>query len=637
MSVLQSAFESRNKKQNKIEKIKELKTPKEAYEQLEIYAKKGYDSISKEDLSYFLKCFGIYDRPATPKQFMIRVRIPGGQLSNAQAKVVAQMAKEYGDDYIDITTRMQIELRYLNIENIPTIFKKFDEVGISSYQTGVDNFRNILNDPLDDMAFDNILPSQNLLLRLQSIYLQNYEWISALPRKFNTGITGSMSNRSNIFGQDCALVLAQKDGIFGYNLYLGGKVGQIAKNTDIFLRDEDDVFAMYNTLIKLFRDFGFRDNRNKNRLYFLIEAVGIKEIARAIREHAGIDFLSAGETMTKIDNNDPDQGKVQLKDGTFALHAVVPSGVFSGTDMLKAAELSLKYANGDIRLDVEQSLYIMGVKTENMQSILKEEFFAKYKSVNTPYFNHLIACAGTQHCPFGVIPNKPDAIEMAEYLSKAVPLKEGRVRMYWSACVKGCGIHGVGDIGFEGCKAKVDTKNEYGVHILIGGKLTGDAKEGHSVIKSAPLRYAKYYVESLMSEYKRLKKEQESFEQFHDRVLIHYSNAAIGFIMKLQAYLRAKKIDINVGFSLHVKSAKEESFELFELGRKLYHALIGCEPYSAYNHFTPAIKEVFKAPHKTDSLIDENLSNAVFKMLTTGEKKAETFSELVEYIELYKK
>ncbi len=637
MKTLEKAFTSRNKKQNKIEKIKEIKTPKEAFEQLEIYSKQGYDSITKEDLSYFLKCFGIYDRSATPKQFMIRVRIPGGQLNFEQALMIGELALKYANDYIDITTRMQVELRYINIEDIPTIFKKLESVGISSYQTGVDNFRNILNDPLDDKAFDNILPSQNLLNKIQSIFLHNYEWISALPRKFNTGITGSISNRSNVFGQDCALVLAQKNGLFGYNLYLGGKVGKIAKNADIFLKNEDEVLAMYNSLIEIFRDFGFRDNRNKNRLHFLVESVGIKVMAEAIRKHSGIDFESAGETMTKLDNNDPDQGRVQLKDGTFALHVVVPSGIFSGSKMIEVANLSKEYGSGEIRLDVEQSLYIMGVKSNEIDTLLQKPFFQEFKSVNTPYFNHLIACAGTQHCPFGVIPNKPDAIEMAEYLSKAVALEQGRIRMYWSACVKGCGIHGVGDIGFEGCKAKVDGENEFGVHILIGGKLTSEGKEGYSVIKSAPLRYAKYYVESLMLEYRSLKNPHETFEQFHDRILSFYSSAAIGFMMKLQAYLRAKKIDINIGFNLHVKSAKEERYEIFDIGRKLYMALTREKPYSAYDGFTPTFKEKLQYPKSINPDIDENLSTMTYKMLVMSDERAEAFSELIEYIELYSK
>ncbi len=635
MSALQSAFDARNKKQNKIEKTKELKTPKEAYAQLETYAYEGYDAIPKEDLSYFLKCFGIYDRPATPKQFMIRVRIPGGHLSNEQAVAVGEVARDYGNDYIDITTRMQVELRYLNIEDIPAVFKKLELVGISTYQTGVDNFRNILNDPLDGQAFDNILPSQNLLLKLQSIFLHDYEWISVLPRKFNTGITGSLANRSNVYGQDCALVLAQKNGHYGYNLYLGGKVGKIAKSANIFLKNEDEVIIMYRTLIELFRDFGFRDNRNKNRLHFLIETVGMEAMSAAIRSHACVDFAAAGETMTKMDNNDPDQGCVQLKDGTFALHVVIPSGIFSGTALLEVADIALKYGNGDMRFDVEQSLYLMGLSNEKIEEALKERFFETYKSVNSPYFNHLIACAGTEHCPFGVIPNKPDAIEMAEYLSRAVPMQEGRIRMYWSACVKGCGIHGVGDIGFEGCKAKEENETVYGVHISIGGKLTGEGEEGHTVMKSVPLTKAKYYVESLAVEYRRLKKSQESFECFYDRVLTHYSRASVGFMMKLLAYLRLKNIELDFGFSEKIATGKIEEFEIFDLGRRLYCLLMDKEAYSSYTHFEPTIKEELKMPHEVDSEIDQNLSEVVYAMIHPDEqKRAVVFTEFEALLHL---
>ncbi|MCW9026405.1 MAG: ferredoxin--nitrite reductase, partial [Thiovulaceae bacterium] len=495
MKKLQEAYEARSKKLNKVEQMKNLKDPKEAYNKLEEYARDGYASIPDEDKKYFLKCFGIYDRPATPERFMLKLRIPGGFLNATQAKVIGECAKEYGQDYIDLTTRQQCELRYLRIEDLPTILKKLELVGIDAYQTGVDNIRSIMCDPLDDMGFDNVLPSHKTLLKLQEMFLYSSDWISALPRKFNTAITGSLSNRCNIFCHDASFVLAQKDGAYGYNMYLGGKVGVVGKNADIFLRNESDVILAFGSIIDIFKRFGFRDNRNKNRLHHLIEAVGIEEIASAIRENAGVDFLSAGTTMTQIDFNDPDQGRVQLRDGSFAVHMVVPSGMFSGSAMMEVANLASKHGNEEIRFDMEQSLYILGVN--DVDALISEDLFKKYKSVDSPYFNHLIACAGTAHCPFGVIENKNDAIEMAKYLDEKVPLESGRVRMYWSACVKGCGNHALADVGFEGCKAKIDGKAVDGVHIYLGGKLVSEGVEGRTVIKSAPLMYAKYYVESL--------------------------------------------------------------------------------------------------------------------------------------------
>ncbi|MFA6191038.1 MAG: ferredoxin--nitrite reductase [Sulfurimonas sp.] len=634
MEALQKISEARNKKLNKIEEIKNSKSPLEAFEKLQTYAKNGYDSILDEDKKYFLKCFGIYDRPATPERFMIKLRIPGGHLNAEQARVIGECARDYGEDYIDLTTRAQCELRYLRIEDMPTLLKRLSSVGIDAFQTGVDNFRNILNDPLDALAFDNVLPSQPLLLKLQKMFLYSPEWISALPRKFNTAITGSFSNRCNIYGHDCSFVLAQKEGSYGYNMYLGGKVGTIAKSADIFLKNEEEVLKAFASIADIFKRFGFRDNRNKNRLYFLIEAVGMGEISSAIRENAGVDFATAGETMTKIDFYDPDQGKVQLSDGSFAVHVVIPSGVFTGSAMIEAANLSERYGNKEIRFDMEQSLYLLGVK--DVEILLKESFFERYKSVNTPYFNHLIACAGTAHCPFGVIENKNDAIQMSTYLNEKVALKSGRVRMYWSACVKGCGIHGLGDIGFEGCKAKVATETEDGVHISLGGKLISEGVEGYTVVKSAPLRYAKYYVETLMLEYKKHKGASESFEQFHDRVLAQYTSANIGFIMQLGAYLREKNIDIELGFQADTKTGKNEEFEVFELGRKLYAKLTKKEAYSAYDRFTNVLKnEKLESVRDLIPHADGNLAQMCEKILDTKEEsRAVVFSELLPFISL---
>jgi ferredoxin-nitrite reductase len=316
------------------------------------------------------------------------------------------------------------------------------------------------------------------------------------------------------------------------------------------------------------------------------------------------------------------------------VHVVIPSGVFTGSAMIEVANLSESYGNHEIRFDMEQSLYILGVK--DVDALLNESFFEKYKSVNTPYFNHLIACAGTAHCPFGVIENKNDAMRMSTYLSEKVVLESGRVRMYWSACVKGCGIHGLGDVGFEGCKAKVDGETQSGVHISLGGKLTSEGVEGYTVVKSAPLRYAHFYVETLMLEYKKHKGVSESFEQFHDRVLSQYTSANIGFIMQLGAYLREKKIDIEFGFATHTTTGKNEEFEVFEVGRKLYAKLAGKEAYSAYERFTNVLKnEKLESVKDIVPHADENLAKICEKILDTKEeKRAVVFSELIPFITL---
>ena len=630
MQKLQEAFDARNKKLNKIEKIKESKDVFESWEKLEYYAQNGFDSIPEVDKSYFLKCFGIYYREKTPKQFMLKLRIPAGHLNAAQAKVIGQCAKQFGEDYIDLTTRCQCELRYLDIKNIPTILKRLADVGINSHQTGVDNIRGIMGDPFDDLAFDNILPSHHIILKMQEKFLFNKQWVSTIPRKFNTAITGCTVNRCNIFVHDCCFVLANKNGVYGYNMYLGGKVGKIAKNANIFLKNEEEVLKAFDAITYIFKTYGFKDNRNKNRLWFLIESVGINEIAKAIREIAKTDFATAGVTMTQIDYFESDFQKVTLRDNTFAVHTAVPSGMISGTNLIEASRLSTVYGSSQIRFDMEQSFYILGVK--DFDSLIKEEFFKQFPN-NNSYFNHQLACAGTDHCPFGVIENKHDAIDMAKYLNEEVPLNNQRVRMYWSGCVKGCGIHSLADIGFEGAKAKRDGQSVSAVNIYLGGKLISEGVEGYSIIKNAPLDIAKLYIKELMVQYKTLALEGESFESFHDRVLALYSKPFIGFFIQLKAYLRSKNINLDLNIDEITPCAKVEEYEIFNLGRKIYFKYTNHTPFKEYQGLTNKNpNEKIEPINKLVDNIDENINIIVSKTLDIQDKRAIVFSEILEYI-----
>lgn len=527
MTSLMQVNAERSAKRHKTESIKDAFSAEEAWERLIGYSKSGYASISEEDKDFVLKSFGVFDRPATPERFMIRVRIAGGALTSHQASVLADVSKRFGRDYIDLTTRQQIELRYVAIEDLPEALKLLEDVGLTSYQTGVDNFRNILLDPLDGLAMDNILSCQSILQEIQGVFLKQEEWITTLPRKFNIGINGSLSNRCNIFGQDFALALAKKEGEYGFNLYLGGRVGHLAQSADMFVLPTQ-AKAVFIAVASLFKTYGFRDNRNKNRLKFLIDAVGMEEFRRAIIESLGFSIPHAGTTLCDAEGGDH-YGQIELKDGTFALYAAVPSGVFSGSDLMEAARVAESH-NGAIRLTIEQNLILTGIRDKI--TALESPLFLKYPNLPSPYMANLIACAGSEHCPFGVIPGKSDAIAMSEFLSRTVPIENAKVRLYWSACIKGCGIHGAGDLGFVGCKVPRDGKTTLGVDIFLGGSLSHNDEEAKLFLKGITLEEAPHYVAELMKLYRDCRLGDESLEQFIKRLRNHYEISEIAEIVR---------------------------------------------------------------------------------------------------------
>jgi len=514
MIKLQIAKHARDGKLNKIELLKLTGNPIGFFDNLENLCKGSIEDLSDADKNYFLKCFGIFHKE--DDTFMLRVRIPAGQLTFFQAIEIGKIATFYGENYIDITTRQQIELRYLKFNDLFEVIQRLQNIGISTFQTGIDNFRNIVTSSFDGLGNQKIIECKPLINSMQEIFLENEEWLGTLPRKFNTAILGTFVNDCNIYGHDCCFIVAKKDEKIGFNLYLGGKVGVQATNSGIFV-EQKDVISVYKAIINLFKEFGFRDNRNKNRLHFLLEAIGMDEFVNAIKSYSGLEFEEAGEILAVEELIFDRDGILALNENLIAYSFSIPSGIFTGEAMIKAGNLA-EIVQGQIRLSVEQSFYIVCQK-EYQEVLEKSSLSRQYHKYQNIFFRNMIACAGTKTCSLGVIDSKGLAIEMANFLENEFPKIDGKIRFYWSGCPKGCGIHGIGDIGFEGCKTKDENGNKVdGVHIFIGGKATKEAKEAKILYKSLPLDIAKEKVKELVVRYKNEKLEDESFEEFESRV-----------------------------------------------------------------------------------------------------------------------
>lgn len=586
--MLEVISKERNLKQNKIEQMKSISSIEEAYTRLTEYSIDGYSSISKVDKSFFLKCFGIFDKGEN--DFMLRVRIPAGRLTSQQALVVGEVAREYGEDYIDLTTRIQLELRNLTIEDLPTVLMKLDSVGITTYQTGVDNFRGIVTDMLDGVAQDGEIECFPYVSAFQEVFLKKEEWIGTLPRKFNTAIVGCRENRANIFGHDCAFALAEKEGIKGFNVYLGGRVGVQAQSANIFVKNKDEAVLFFHSLIKVFKRYGFRDNRNKNRLHFFIEAVGMDAVLEAVFAEADFRFESAGKTLVAFENSLQDYRSMQLNDGSFTCKLQVLTGIFTGSAMIEAANIASREGNGELRIGFDQNLYVLGVPEEKVNDLLATELFTRYGS-DSIFHRGLIACAGTEQCSFGVIPNKPDAMAMADALAHRFPGVRGRVRMYWSGCVKGCGLHGIGDLGFEGCKAKDEGQTVFGVHILIGGRMSIN-QEAEVLFKSVPLTKAYAYVEKIVLLYLRLRKDEESFESFYARFRQTYSLDCLRFFVFFNVFVAERWVH---SYELSWPSSLDEAEEVTGMIRHLKEELENSQN-SSVKEFISGVNTLEKNP-----------------------------------------
>jgi len=403
---------------------------------------------------------------------MVRIRITHGKLSPEQAKIIAHLSKKFGRDEVDLTSRQQIQLRWIELKDLPEVLKALETVGLSTLQTGMDNIRNITGDPLSGLVDTSFIDTIPIAKSIENLFLGKKQYAD-LPRKFNLALLGSRVDAINCKYNDLCFYLAHKGDIVGFNVYAGGKIGSNgpvpAFDLNIFVGPYEAV-DVSKAVFELYSDMGSREDRNKNRLYFLIKEMGVEGFRQEIERRLLRNLQDKGEEL--VEKAGERCGIIKQKNGLYAVSIVVPAGIFTGRDLERVSYLAKRYASGEIRLSVYQNLYIVNVPEENLDELLNDEMFERYSISDSPYFNGLMACQGSKTCAFGVIENKPDAIKLANYLSQNLP-REKPIRMHWSGCAKGCGQHGAGDIGFVGTKVKIDGEVKLAVDVFLKGQKLG--------------------------------------------------------------------------------------------------------------------------------------------------------------------
>ena len=295
---------------NKIEAIKTERDGLEVKEMIARYAKTGWESIPEDDVQR-LKWYGLFLRNPTPGFFMIRVRIPGGKTGSYQLRALADIAGTHGNGILDLTTRQQVQLRQIRIEDVPAVFAKMEEVGLTSLQTGMDNVRGVMTCPVAGINPDEVSDATQIVRAITEEILGNPAY-SNLPRKFNVAVTGCPDNCVHMETQDLALVPASHDSghgkSIGYNVLAGGKLGsggyRIATPLDIFVT-EGDALAVSRAIIQIFREHGSRENRTQARLAFLLDEWGESRFRQEVETRVGKTLSPAGIDASKSSREEP--------------------------------------------------------------------------------------------------------------------------------------------------------------------------------------------------------------------------------------------------------------------------------------------------------------------------------------------
>ena len=479
---------------NKFEKIKAEKDGLAIKDELEHFAQIGWEAMEKSDLEHRLKWVGVFYRPVTPGKFMLRMRTPNGILSSNQLRVLAEIVQRYGaDGNADITTRQNIQLRGIRLEDIPDIFQRLDAVGMTSMQSGMDNVRNITGSPVAGIDGDELIDTRELVQKVQDAITNNGEGNYAftnLPRKFNIAIEGGRDNSVHAEINDIAFVPAYKNGELGFNVLVGGffsaKRCEAAIPLNAWVTPGDDVVDLSGAILSVFRDNGSRANRQKSRLMWLIDELGMDKFRSMVEQELGRNLATAAET-DEIDWEKRDCIGVykQKQPGLNYVGLHVPVGRLYAKDMFDLARIAEVYGSGEVRLTVEQNVIIPNIPDDRLQVFLTESLLEKF-SINPQSLERaLVSCTGSQFCNFALVETKNKALAIAQQLDAELDIPKP-VRIHWTGCPNSCGQPQVADIGLMGTKVRKDGKTVEGVDLYMGGKVGKDAQLGTCVHKGIP-------------------------------------------------------------------------------------------------------------------------------------------------------
>ncbi|AKV69016.1 MULTISPECIES: ferredoxin--nitrite reductase [Microcystis] len=493
---------------NKFEKFKAEKDGLAIKDELDHFAQIGWEAMDKTDLEYRLKWVGVFYRPVTPGKFMMRLRVPNGIISSEQMRVLGEIVQRYGDDgNADITTRQNLQLRGIRIEDLPDIFQRLKSVSMTSVQSGMDNVRNITGSPMAGLDADELIDTRELVQKVQDMITNcgqgNYQF-SNLPRKFNIAIEGGRDNSVHAEINDIAFVPGYKEGELGFNVVVGGffsaKRCEAAIPMNVWVRPNQEVVDLCRGILEVYRDNGLRANRQKSRLMWLIDEWGIEEFRTRVANHLGYALATAAE-KDAIDWEKRDHLGVfpQKQEGLSYIGLCVPVGRLFADDMFDLARIAEVYGSGELRLTVEQNVIIPNIAAENMATLLTEPLLAKFTPNPTPLQRALVSCTGAQFCNFALIETKNKAVDLISQLDAELNIPRG-VRMHWTGCPNSCGQPQVADIGLMGTKARKDGKTVEGVDLYMGGKVGKDAHLGSCVQKGIPCEDLKSVLTSILIE-----------------------------------------------------------------------------------------------------------------------------------------
>ena len=492
------------KKLNKIEQNKAAKDGLLVGPEIEKFAEIGWEQVDETDLQLRLKWYGMFWRPKTPGQFMLRLRVPNGVLSAQQLRVVASIVERYGESgSCDITTRQNLQLRGVLLNDLPEILKRLKEAGLSSIQSGFDNPRNVTGNPLAGIDPIEIVDTRPYTTELQNFLTNSCQGnpdYSNLPRKWNTAVAGAKDNF--LLHNDIVFHPVERDGEMGFGVWVGGilssQMNAYAIPLNAWVRP-DEICRITDAVISLWRDNGERDKRPRGRFRFYLDALGIDAFRSKVETLCGPLTPDPGSVFATTPRSHYGIHPQKQEGLSFAgLH--VPVGRLTAQDLQDFAAASLAYGSGEVRLTEDQNVIMVGLPDGAIPAFKADPLLQRFPLEPGSIAAGTVSCTGNTYCSFGLTNTKDQALKIAQELDQELNLSE-EVKIHWTGCPNTCGQAFMGAIGLTGTKAKnSDGVMGEGYMLTTGGSQGENPTVGEVKQKAIPADQIKTVLKNLLVE-----------------------------------------------------------------------------------------------------------------------------------------
>lgn len=464
-----------------------------------------WEELSIDDADIRLKWAGLFHRrKRNPGTFMMRVKMPNGIMTAEQLRFVSDSVGKYDPSVgvLDITTRMAVQLRGVTLEDSSDIINKLYDLGLTSLMTGMDNVRNMVGSPIAGLDPLEMVDTRQLCDDISNMITDNRKGNAAMtnfPRKMNIAVSGGRDDFSHTMINDIGLQphVHPETGEIGFNVVVGGffSIKRAAESIplDMWITQADTVNFCEGFLLA-FRDLGPRANRQKSRVMYMIEEMGIEAFRETVVSYTQkIDpsfapLKAAPAPSEAWVRRDIVGVHPQKQEGKSWVCLTTPAGRLTAEEGNMAADVAEEFSGGEVRLTVDQKVLFPNVDTARLPEMMEMPFLKKFPPDQGAITSRVVACTGSQYCGFGLVETKNRAVDLAGKLDAMLDFPEGSSppRIHWTGCPNSCGQAQVGDIGLMGGPARVDGKAVEGVNVFLGGGIGETHGLGEIAMKGIP-------------------------------------------------------------------------------------------------------------------------------------------------------